>query len=184
MITQVEIDVSSVLRRTVCDLYSNLVTRSTGAAVRTEIEHLVSDCGGRTLTIVDFCHVNTLDYSCADEVVAKLLLRFTRESQDAYFLFRGVRDEHLEAIESVLERYELALVAESPEGECQLVGRVDDDARVVWQEVARRGRVCASDLAGVVVADIVEAEQLLSDLHRRRLVIQLDSDYVSPRGIS
>ena len=35
------IDVSSVLRRTVCDLYSNLVTRPTGAAVRTEIENLL-----------------------------------------------------------------------------------------------------------------------------------------------
>ncbi len=34
------IDLSSVLRRSVCDLYSNLVTRPTGAAVRTEIEHL------------------------------------------------------------------------------------------------------------------------------------------------
>ena len=32
------IDLSTVLRRTVCDLYSNLVTRQTGAAVRTAIE--------------------------------------------------------------------------------------------------------------------------------------------------
>ena len=32
------IDVSVVLRGTVCDLYSNLVTRPTGAAVRAEIE--------------------------------------------------------------------------------------------------------------------------------------------------
>ena len=44
------IDLSSVLRYTVCDLYSNLVTRPTGAAVRTEIEHLVADSQGHTLT--------------------------------------------------------------------------------------------------------------------------------------
>ncbi|MEA2706788.1 MAG: hypothetical protein QOH22_1576, partial [Gemmatimonadaceae bacterium] len=31
------IDVSSMLRKSVCELYSNLVTRPTGAAVRCEI---------------------------------------------------------------------------------------------------------------------------------------------------
>jgi hypothetical protein len=35
------IDVGTVLRGTVCDLYSNLVTRPTGAAVRTAIERQV-----------------------------------------------------------------------------------------------------------------------------------------------
>ena len=36
------IDISSVLRQTLaCDLYSNLVTRRTGAAVRGQIEQLL-----------------------------------------------------------------------------------------------------------------------------------------------
>ncbi len=106
------IDVSSVLRRTVCDLYSNLVTRPTGAAVRTEIENLLAAWRGPSLTVIDFSHVNLLDFSCADEVVAKLLLRFEGGAppQDAYFLLRGVREDHLDAIEAALERYQLALV--------------------------------------------------------------------------
>jgi len=38
---QQHIDISSVLRQTLaCDLYSNLVTRKTGAAVRGQIERL------------------------------------------------------------------------------------------------------------------------------------------------
>lgn len=37
----VHIDVGTVLRGTVCDLYSNLVTRPTGAAVRSAIEQQV-----------------------------------------------------------------------------------------------------------------------------------------------
>ena len=95
------IDVSSVLRRTVCDLYSNLVTRPTGAAVRTEIENLLAAWRCPSLTVIDFSHVNLLDFSCADEVVAKLLLRFEGGAppQDAYFLLRGVREDHLDAIE-------------------------------------------------------------------------------------
>ncbi|MFI5230365.1 MAG: hypothetical protein ACHQWU_14925, partial [Gemmatimonadales bacterium] len=94
------IDVSSVLRQTVaCDLYSNLVTRSTGAAVRGQIERLLGDFGddgGRALTVIDFSHVSMIDFSCADEVVAKLLMRYIDDAppRDAYFLVRGVKDDH------------------------------------------------------------------------------------------
>ena len=59
---------------------------------------------GRTLTVIDFSHVGLLDYSCANEVVAKLLLRFATETppSDAYFVFRGMQEWHLDAIEAAL----------------------------------------------------------------------------------
>lgn len=203
MIHQIDIDVSSVLRRTVCDLYSNLVTRPTGAAVRTEIEQLLLDSASGaekeslrarpaigTLTVIDFTHVNLLDFSCADEVVAKLLLRFADErasaetgadapARPAYFLFRGVRDEHLEAIECVLERYRLALVAVSADGEALLVGEVDDGERELWQAVRRLGRAGAAELADEVGADVDTVSRLLDALYRRRLIMRLESDYVA-----
>ena len=70
------IDVSSMLRKSVCELYSNLVTRPTGAAVRCEIEQELDRIGDRALTVIDFSHVGLLDFSCADEIVAKLLLQY------------------------------------------------------------------------------------------------------------
>ena len=59
----------------------------------------------RALTVIDFSHVSMIDLSCADEVVAKLLLRYGAENsvQEAYFLFRGVTEDHHDAIEAVLE---------------------------------------------------------------------------------
>ena len=66
------IDVGSLLRRTVCDLYSNLVTRPTGAAVRKEIEVVLSGLEEPSLTVIDFSQVGLLDFSCAEEIVAKL----------------------------------------------------------------------------------------------------------------
>ena len=39
------------------DLYSNLVTRPTGAAVRDQIEQQLRELGERTLTVIDFSHV-------------------------------------------------------------------------------------------------------------------------------
>jgi hypothetical protein len=70
------IDLGTVLRGAVCALYSNLVTRPTGAAVRTEIERVIAESGGRTVTVIDFSQVTLLDFSCADEIVAKLMLRY------------------------------------------------------------------------------------------------------------
>ena len=50
-----------MLRKSVCELYSNLVTRPTGAAVRCEIEQELDRIGDRALTIIDFSHVGLLD---------------------------------------------------------------------------------------------------------------------------
>ena len=46
------IDLNSVLRQTLaCDLYSNLVTRPTGRAVRTQIELMLSESDERGLKL-------------------------------------------------------------------------------------------------------------------------------------
>lgn len=172
------IDVSRVLRHAVCDLYSNLVTRPTGAAVRTQIERLLSEARERTLTVIDFTHVGLLDFSCADEVVAKLLLRYLADpSEDAFFVFRGVRDEHLEAIEQVLGRYGLALVLQLDDGAVQLVGAVEEEERRAWDVVCRLGSASAEELAAAMATEAREATQLLEGMRDRRLVMRLAGRY-------
>jgi hypothetical protein len=183
------IDVSSVLRQTLsCELYSNLVTRPTGAAVRTQIEALLADARERSLTVIDFSHVGMIDFSCADEVVAKLLLRSVaagREDREAYFLFRGVNDDHWDAIEAVLERHGLALVLETADGGgARIVGMVNDGERVAWNKVYELGRTGPADLATALGAPQDDATRVLERLHRRRLVMRLDDDYVAVGGLA
>jgi hypothetical protein len=182
------IDLSTVLRRTVCDLYSDLVTRPTGAAVRDGIEKQLAEIGDRTLTVIDFSHVGLLDYSCADEIVAKLLMRYcapalppgAQPPRDAYFLFRGVSDSHLDAIETVLERHGLAIVAEVKGGGVTLVGNVEDRERQAWEVLCRLGRVAPpTELAREAGLDPVQAEETLDALCRRRLAMRFDDGYVA-----
>jgi hypothetical protein len=174
------IDLSSVLRQTVsCDLYSNLVTRPTGAAVRGQIEQMLRDTRERTLTVIDFSHVSMIDFSCADEVIAKLLLRYCGDvpPQEAYFLFRGVTDEHWEAIEAVLERHGLALVIEQGD-DINVVGVLPDSERRTWETMHRLGRVVPADLAMALGTGAVEVQSDLDALSRRRLVMRLEDEYV------
>ena len=174
------IDLSSVLRQTVaCDLYSNLVTRPTGAAVRDEIERLLGDTHDRTLTVIDFSQVSMIDFSCADEVIAKLLLRYASEDspQEAYFLFRGVTEEHWEAIEAVLERRGLALVLEQADG-VRVVGQLADDERDVWDALQRLGRAAPDELAEILSTELLTIQRALHALLRQRLVMQVGEEYI------
>ncbi len=180
------IDVSTVLRQTLsCELYSNLVTRPTGAAVRTQIEALVADSRERSLTVIDFSHVGMIDFSCADEVVAKLLLRYVREERgdrEAYFLFRGVTEDHWDAIETVLERHGLALVLETVGG-ARVEGQVNDGERRVWEKVYELGRVLPADLASALGSEQGDTENVCMSLHRRRLLMRHDDAYVAVGGM-
>lgn len=186
------IDLGTVLRRTVCDLYSDLVTRPTGAAVRSGIEQQLADAKDRTLTVIDFTHVGLLDFSCADEIVAKLLVSYCEPSadratgttrivppRDCYFLFKGVSDSHLDAIDAVLQRRGLALVAQSGDGLLTLIGTVDEVERRAWEAVWRLGRAAAADLAREVGMEEPQAEVMLNALSRRRLVMRFDEGYVA-----
>jgi len=182
------IDLGSVLRGTVCALYSNLVTRPTGVAVRTEIERAIAEAGGRTVTVIDFSQVTLLDFSCADEIVAKLMLRSVEDAARAiearheahraaggapegYFVFRGICDRHLDAIEAVLERHGLAIVA-LLDGRPQLVGEVAAEERAAWDRLRELGAAEAGALGD-------DAEPLLARLAARRLVMPVDGGWAA-----
>ena len=170
------IDLGSVLRGTVCSLYSNLVTRPTGAAVRTEIERCIAELGGRTMTVIDFSQVTLLDFSCADEIVAKLMLAACAQAVDGYFLFLGLGVRHLDAVEAVLERHRLGIVAVI-DGTAVLIGDVDAPSRAVWEALRDAGPCDARALAPALHASEDEVAAALDVLARRRLVVRLGAIY-------
>ncbi len=166
----VRIDVALLVQRSVASLYSHLVTRPTGRAVRLAIESQLLEAGDPSVSVIDFSEVTILDYSCADEVVARLIKAYLQDERprDAFFLFRGVQDWHQEPIEVVLERQSLAAVIQPAQGEVQLVGTVTDAEREVWMEVERRGHLPAATASEAF--DSEEARMALARIVTRRLV--------------
>jgi hypothetical protein len=178
------IDISSVLRQTLaCDLYSNLVTRGTGRAVRELIEQLLSESRDRALTVIDFSQVSMMDFSCADEVIAKLLIRYVSDEapRDMYFIFRGVTEDHRDAIDAVLERHGLALAIEAAD-RIELMGVLTDAERKVWDASYQLGPAAAADVARHADADPADALLTLDTLCRRRLMMRVDDAYVVVGG--
>ncbi|MCE2941625.1 MAG: hypothetical protein ACK53A_05920 [Gemmatimonadota bacterium] len=179
------IDVGAVLRGSVSDQYTNLVTRHTGRAVRDGIERELAGLGARRVTIIDFSHVGLLDYSCADEIIAQLLLRYGASAHgpvaataaEVYFIFRGVGD-HLDPIKHVLEHHGLAIVYEAPLGDTHLVGEVSEEERLAWDTIRRVPRATVEAVAAVAGLPPETCERALHLLWRRRLVLRDGGDFL------
>ena len=180
-VSSMAIDLTRLHRRTLTSFYSNLVTRPTGRAVRMGLESQLYDldpAAKACLSVLDFSQVQVLDYSCADEIVAKLLLRFVRADRpaDAFFLARGLREHHLEAVEAVLERHHLLLVFEEERGPTRLLGPTNSFERSCWAAVALRGQTTVPEIVEQTQLPETTVRPTLARLVSQRVLVDLGGD--------
>jgi hypothetical protein len=140
--------IDAVLHTSVATLYSNLVTRPTGRAVRFAIDQQILETRGTCLSILDLSRVSVIDFSCADEVIARLLRKYRQPDRpaNAFFVLQGVSDCHRETIETVLQRHGLLLVAMESNGPA-LWGPAPARLRVAWDCLGRMGRAFTDEFA-------------------------------------
>lgn len=172
------IDLTRFGHRSVTSFYSNLVTRPTGRAVRMGVESQIAEIGADRqpcLSILDFSQVRVIDYSCADEIVAKLLLRYHLPERPAevYFLIRGLQEHQQEAVEAVLERHALLAVAQDATRGFHLLGPSDPFQRACWSAMVLRRSVAAAELAGDVQLSEAAAAAALESLVAKRVALAL-----------
>jgi hypothetical protein len=131
------ISLQRVLHEAVITPYRNLVTRATGAAVRDRIEAALERLGC-DVAVLDFSGVEILDFSCADEIVAKLVLPAARPSRPVILL--GVRDQQREALDHVLAHHGVTLIARLHEsGEPVLLGAAPPHLHEAFAALRDRG---------------------------------------------
>jgi len=166
------IDLKDVLARTVNTVYGDLVTRRTGEAVRSGIEAMLPD--DDETAIIDFGTVRLMDISCADEIVGKLLLQ---QGAARYFLLAGVHAAHEDALEPVLERHHLAVVAQDRTGALKLLGSLPEHARAAFRLLADSGPAELDDIATRLDLPPEEARCALETLRRHRVVRETGGHY-------
>ncbi|HVH67022.1 MAG TPA: hypothetical protein VM716_04075 [Gemmatimonadales bacterium] len=128
------IDVHAVLQESVSGVYADLVTRPTGRMVRERIERVMAEVPNDVpVARIDFTGVGCIDYSCADEIVAKLL-----RARPAVLVLTGISEGHREAIEPVLAGHRLAALVERGDGTLDAVGAPEAAASLLEQLVARQ----------------------------------------------
>jgi hypothetical protein len=132
--------VHAILQKSVAGFYADLVTRPTGRAVRENIER---DLPASTIAVMDFTGVGCLDYSCADEIVAKLV-----RDKVKVLLLRGLTEAHREAIEPVLAGAGLAVLCERADGSLEGLG-ASEPAPALLDELVER-RLAARNPGGTI----------------------------------
>jgi len=128
------IEVRALLRESSAGVYTDLVTRPTGRVVREQIERVLVEPDRRAWVVrIDFTGVGCIDYSCADEIVAKLA-----GERPLLLVLRGLTEGHFEAIEPVLAGHGLAVLLEHPDGSLDALGPAPAAAALLERMIAER----------------------------------------------
>ena len=150
---------------------SNLVTRETGRSMRELIELRLEREPEGAVVSLDFSHVGIIDFSCADEIISKLVARLQGlEYGDKYVVLHGLTPTHEENIAVALERKKLAVLVSRPDGSWRLLGSLNPYLNEALQFVMQQKEITARDLADDTQVEISLASTKLLNLFKARLV--------------
>lgn len=160
---------------------NNLVTRETGAVIRERLERELMKESDPTVAFFDFSGVGVIDYSCADEVIAKLTSRLlSNEYGDKFIVLEGLSSNQMENIAVALERKKLAVLYLQERGGWQVIGFLNNYLRKTLVSVMEKGSIILRELAQEGGIGLNTAGTRLLNLYKKRLIWR--SEEVSKEG--
>jgi hypothetical protein len=154
---------------------SDLVTRQSGQMIRDRIERDIKNAKDGEVIALDFSKIGVIDYSCADEIVAKLISRLlSGEYGDKYIVLTGLNENQKENIEVALERKELAVMAQMRNDTRILLGTLNNYLKQTLNLILKKGKITAKDLSDVMKLEANTSGMRLLNLHKKRVVKRID----------
>jgi hypothetical protein len=153
----------------------DLVTRHSGQVIRERIERDIAKEDDGTVVRLDFSKIGIIDYSCADEIVAKLVSRLlSGEYGDRYIVLSGLNENQRENIEVALERKGLAVMGRMKDGENVLLGNLNNYLKETLLFILKKGKITAKELSESLKLEANTSGTRLLNLHKKRLVKRID----------
>ena len=150
---------------------ADLVTRNSGQVIRERIEKDIADEKDGEVVALDFSKIGVIDYSCADEIVTKLISRLIGEEYgDRYIVLSGINENQKENIEVALERKDLAVMAEMKDGKKILIGSLNNYLQETLNFVFKKGKITANDLSAALKLPANTSGTRLLNLYKRDLL--------------
>lgn len=148
----------------------HLVTRETGQVVRSIIGRELGALPAGLVLTLDFSGVGIMDYSCADECLAKLVTRLIAgEYGEKYLRLDGLGESQRENAHVALERKRLAALLVRPDGSWDCLGTITPHLRETLHLLATRGQTSAREMVGLLALELTAASTRLGSLYRLRL---------------
>ncbi len=154
---------------------SDLVTRQSGQVIRERIERDISAEQDGEVVALDFSKIGIIDYSCADEIIAKLISRLLgSEYGDKYIVLSGLNENQKENIEVALERKGLAIMAEMRDGKKALLGDLNNYLKETLNFILKKGKITAKELSEAMKIAMNTSGTRLLNLYKKRLTKRVD----------
>jgi hypothetical protein len=165
----VEYDLYLLLKEELKNGSNDLVTRQTGQTIRDRVEEdLGKEPDGETIAI-DFSRIGVIDYSCADEIVAKLISRlWSNEYGEKYILLKGLNESQKENVGVALERKNLAVMGEMRDNRKVLIGALNNYLVETLQLILAKGQITAGELSGSMKLPANTSGTRLLNLYKKR----------------
>ncbi len=163
--------VREACRKLVAGDVVHLVTRETGRAARASFARELGSLPAGSVMTLDFSGVGIIDFSCADECLAKLVTRLIAgEYGEKYLRLTGLGESQRENIHVALERKRLPALLVRPDGSWDCLGTITPHLRETLLLLAERRRMSAREMVGLLELELTASSTRLGSLHRLRLV--------------
>jgi hypothetical protein len=150
---------------------NDLVTRRSGQIIRDRIERDILKEEIGTIIALNFSKIGVIDYSCSDEIVAKLISRLLGgEYGERYIALIGLNENQKENIEVALERKGLAVTALMNNGGRVILGHLNNYLKETLQLIFCRNLITLKSLSEAMNLEANTSGTRLLNLHKKYLV--------------
>ena len=148
--------------------------RSRGAKIRGVIEKILRQEKSSLLVILDFSGLGSIDFSWADEVVAKIISRlWGGEYGEKFLVLKSLNTSQVENIGVALERKRLAALATGSEG-WQIIGSLHNYLAHTLDQVIKKGHLTLRQLSEEEGIGMNTGGTRLLNLYKKRLVARVE----------
>ncbi len=153
----------------------DLVTRPSGEKIRLRIERDMGKESEGAVVALDFSKIGIIDYSCADEIVTKLVSRLlSGEYGDKYLMLAGLNENQKENIEVALERKDLAVMAEMKNGDRLVLGNLNNYLKDTLDFIVKKKKATSKELSDARKIEANTSGTRLLNLYKKRLVKRIE----------
>jgi len=166
------------LKKLTHDLFKNgareMTGRSRGVRIREVIEKMLRGEKGSLCVMIDFSRMGWIDFSWADEVVAKMVSRlWSGEYGEKFLVLKNLTPSQAENINVALERKRLAVLTTGPGG-WKIIGSLNNYLAHTLNRVMGRRQLTLRELSEEEGIEMNTSGTRLLNLYRKRLVVRIE----------
>jgi hypothetical protein len=148
--------------------------RARGVRIREALEKILGGEKEALRVVLDFTGMGSIDFSWADEVVAKMISRlWSGEYGEKFLVLKNINASQAENIGVALERKKLAILTMGPEG-WRIIGSLNNYLIHTLNRVMQKRQLTLRELSEEEGIEMNTGGTRLLNLYKKRLVVRVE----------